>query len=364
LTPISIEPTRCPSARPLFEPLSRHNLCVLGAFQGDSTAALWVDDVQEPRFALLCMDDSWFVAGDATDTGLLAEANALLPIDEYFVLVYEGLEWEAALGPLLAKRYAVSAQRVYSVLQRPLMTDWRQRLPDGYEMVSVDGALFERSDLRNVSVLDEWVEECWSSRERFEAIGWGRALIHGDEIVSWSLLDYVSGRRAEIGIITDWAYRRQGFGALTAAANVEACLDQGMLEIGWHCWRNNAGSLGVAKSVGIFPRHAYNVRISHWPAENPTDMTRDEYLAFAQRYRRWLADDPPLSGYPYLNEATAWDLAGRTAEGIQAIVNAAACGWLTSVEQLYAQWPPFVVDGFKEEPGWQAVEAIWEERKA
>ncbi|NIO43930.1 MAG: GNAT family N-acetyltransferase, partial [Burkholderiales bacterium] len=89
--------------------------------------------------------------------------------------------------------------------------------------------------------------------------------------------DYVSGERCEIGVNTVWDHRRRGLGTLTAAATAAHAVDLGFTTIGWHCWDNNVGSIGVAQNVGFVRIADYDVFINHWAAENVSDMTAEEF---------------------------------------------------------------------------------------
>ena len=76
-------------------------------------------------------------------------------------------------------------------------------------------------------------------------------MLHGNQAVSWSIADCVSGNRCEIGIQTKHEFRRQGLATLTAAATVDFCLQSGIQQVGWHTSEDNIGSIRVAEKVGF-----------------------------------------------------------------------------------------------------------------
>jgi hypothetical protein len=108
-------------------------------------------------------------------------------------------------------------------------------------------------------------------------------MICGDAIVA-CLSDCVSGERCEIGINTDERHRRRGLAALTVAATVNHCLDNGLGLIGWHCLANNTGSRRTAEKVGFALEREYLSFSSEYPAENAGDMSRDQWLEWADYY--------------------------------------------------------------------------------
>jgi RimJ/RimL family protein N-acetyltransferase len=75
-------------------------------------------------------------------------------------------------------------------------------------------------------------------------------MLHGDQVVSWSVADCVSGGACEIGIHTRKDYRRRGLGTLTAAAAVDLGLSNYRF-VGWHCDEQNIPSIRVAEKVGF-----------------------------------------------------------------------------------------------------------------
>ncbi len=124
-------------------------------------------------------------------------------------------------------------------------------MPDGFSMQPIDEKLLGKADLEIPDHVTGWMETNWGSLADYLRRGFGFGMLHGKEMVSWSIADCVSGDACEIGIHTRKDYRRQGLGTLTAAATVDHCLSNGYKFVGWHCDEYNAPSIGVAEKVGF-----------------------------------------------------------------------------------------------------------------
>jgi GNAT superfamily N-acetyltransferase len=168
----------------------------------------------------------------------------------YFCLHYPDRAWETAIAEVLRGKGAKISSQIYFTLGH-LKVDWRAGLPDGFLMRPVDAALLSSDELHNVERVRNWAVGNFGSVDRFVSHGFGFCLVHGDVIVSWCMADCVSGRRCEIGIHTDERYRRRGFATRTAGRAVAHCLEAGLTDIGWHCWRDNVASAATAEAVGF-----------------------------------------------------------------------------------------------------------------
>jgi RimJ/RimL family protein N-acetyltransferase len=336
-----IEPKDYGKIRPLVDELAGIHLNLIAVLEGMAPGQVYADDAAHPRSAYLISSDGHYLAGDPDNPAFTTAVNAALPRDTYFVLFCDPERWAEVLDDVLKDTYAVRGARRYHTLPQFKISDWQARLPTGFSMQGVDAELLAQ-DLENRDAVEESILSEWSSLDAFLAYGFGTCLVHDASIASWSLADYVSGERCEIGIETDGDYRRQGLGTLTAAANAAHAVAQGFTTIGWHCWANNAGSIGVAKNVGFQKAADYDVFINHWAAENVSDMSQDEFRAFAEQYEREFEANPPMaSGYPHLVAAAAWALARDRASCFRHLHKAVDLGWLRGVEHLRQVWPEF-----------------------
>ncbi len=323
---------------PLFDELAGIHLNIAAVFEGNSTGIVYVDDLGDPKTAYMIFGQAHYLVGNPHNRGFNAALNAALPHDTYFVLFCNADRWEGALDDVLKNTYAIRARRRYYTFKQPRIADWQDRVPNGFYMQAIDAELLA-GGLENSDDVVEGILSEWCSLNTFYTLGFGFCLVHDETIASWSCADYVSGERCEIGIDTDRGYRRRGFGTLTAAATTGYAADRGFSTIGWHCWANNVGSIGVAENVGFVKTAEYDVFINHWAAQNVSDMTREEFRDFAAAYEREFEVKPPTTGFPHIVTAKAWALSGDRTGCFRHLNKAVDLGWLRSVEQLQETWP-------------------------
>jgi RimJ/RimL family protein N-acetyltransferase len=326
--------------RSIFAELAEIHLNITAVLDSNCPGAIYVDDVVYPQTAYVTSSDAHYLAGAQHNHAFNAALNAALPRDTYFVLFCDPDRWESALDVVLKHTYAVQARRRYYTLKHLKIADWQDRIPAGFSMQRVDAGLLAKG-LKNRDDVEGWILAEWHSVDAFFEQGFGFCLVHDNDIVSWSLSDYVSGDRCEIGINTDGDYRRRGCGTLTAAATAAYAVAHGFSGIGWHCWDNNAGSIRVAENVGFAKTADYDIFINHWAAENVSDMTRDEFRAFAEFYEREFEVRPPANGFPHIVAAKAWALSRDRNGCFRHLHRAVDLGWLRSVKQLRKMWPEF-----------------------
>jgi GNAT superfamily N-acetyltransferase len=348
-----IEPHGYERVRPLFAELSDINLHIEAVLDGTSPGRVYADGAAQPQAACITHGEVWYVGGNAGNHAFNTALAAMLPRDQYFVLFCDPNRWEKALEVILEGTYARRARRRYYVLRQLELSDWQASLPEGYAMYRVDAGLLN-GDIDSSSI-EEWILDEWASVDAFLAMGFGSCLVHGSDVVSWSLADYVQGDRCEIGIHARPDSRRQGFGTLTAAETASQAVTRGFKEIGWHCWDNNAGSIGVAENVGFAQAASYDVFINHWAAENITDMSQEEFRAFARDYEAEFKNRPPMGGYPHIVAATAWALGGDRAACFRHLNKTVDLGWLRDLDHLRELWPElFWNPNLDEMPEWRA----------
>ncbi|MBN1955157.1 MAG: GNAT family N-acetyltransferase [Anaerolineae bacterium] len=263
----ALDRDRYERVRPLFTGL-RYNLVVDSILDGHTPAWVYADDAEAPRTAWLWNRmDAMLLAGHAGDRAVNRSLAALIR-DRVIPdarrrhipalsLHYHPDAWQAQAGVILEGLQPEQAPRRYYRFDR-LRVDWRPRLPSGAEMRAIDEELLAGSHLHNVESVAGWVLSFWATPADFVRAGLGRCLLRGDEILSWCLTVYASGRHRELGVATVPAHRGRGLATLAAAACVERCLEQGFTPH-WHCWEENTASIALAGKLGFVDPIQYEV---------------------------------------------------------------------------------------------------------
>jgi len=176
------------------------------------------------------------------------------------------------------------------------------------------------------------------------------------------MTDYVCGDACEIGVFVDEGHRLKGLGSLVATRTADEAFGRGLRRVGWMSWACNHGSVAVSLNAGFSDVCKYDIYINHWPAENPSDLTQEEFQTFAEEYEARFAEHPPVdSGYPHIVAATAWALAGNGQKCRAQLRNAINMRWLTSVAQLKTLWPElFTAPDLQERKPWAELLALLE----
>lgn len=242
--------------RPLFTPLAAHHLAIESILAGLSPAAVYVDDVVEPRTAVTRINHRLFLGGQPVITpGLISLLAETIPAQSRAegrdsFIVYTAPEWEALPGELLGGKRPIRRLRHYFELDARLF-DLPLVVPDGYRLEPVDGELLAQTHLQNLDWLKEEMVSERPSLDDFLAKSFGFCVIQEDEIIGWCLSEYNCGLRCEIGIATDEAHQRKGMATLMGTAVIQHALSQGIHQIGWHCWADNTPSSATARKLGF-----------------------------------------------------------------------------------------------------------------
>jgi RimJ/RimL family protein N-acetyltransferase len=308
--------------KPLLHPLTERHGIVQAVLDGTSPGTVWVDHATSPTAAFLHTAEGRFLVGDPTH----AAFNQAL--HHHFQLLYEGshTEWEEEVvlychpdgwattlrETILSFRPPFISERLYYRFHAPRFT-WRDKIPADMGLHPIDAdMLAAAATLTHIRDLDFWITKNWGTHERFLAQGTGLCLMQGEMVVAWALTDCVSGMYCEIGVDTDVAYRRYGYGTLVTAALVERCIERGWTEIGWHCWAHNLGSIGVAEAAGFVRDAAYPAYVSlydplmHLAVQGYAALTQENFATAAQWYGQVAAqEDAPAWAFYQLARALA-----------------------------------------------------------
>jgi len=346
------------SVDPLFASRSPQTLEVEAVLAGRTAGALYVDRPSAPRTAALNVGVGWHVVGRPSPDFLRA-INRLLPRDTYSVLILPDDQADAWLPTLTEDLYFVRARSRYAVRTQAVVPE--PPCPDGYRVEAVDQVLLER-EVEGIEGIREEILGTWHSLDAFLTDGFGFVVLSESCIVGYSMTDYVCGDTCEIGVFVDERHRLKGLGSLVATRTANEAFARGLRSVGWMSWACNHGSVAVSLNAGFSDVCEYDIHINHWPAENPSDLTQEEFQTFAEEYEARFAKRPPSdSGYPHIVAATAWALAGSGQKCRAQLRNAIDMGWLTSVAQLKTLWPElFEVPDLMERKPWAELLALLE----
>lgn len=245
--------------RPLFGELE-YNLITSAVIEGTSPGRIYIDDIASPQSAFLCSVEGYYLAGNSGNDDFNESLNSLI-MEEIFsgdtirkdetdvAIGFHPDTWKDRMKVIFRGRPPITTHRRHYICKK-VRIDWKNRIPAGFSLHLIDDKLLEDLGSNTPRHVTDWMEINWGSRQNFLNRGFGFCMLHGEEVVSWSIADCVSGNLAEIGIRTCPDYRKRGLASLTAAAAVDYWLSKGSM-VGWHCAEKNFGSRGVAEKVGF-----------------------------------------------------------------------------------------------------------------
>ena len=237
-----------------------YNLTTMAVIDKTSPGRIFVDNPLEPRTAFMCSVEGYYLAGAQDNDDFNTSLNELVfsmfstgdtvrKGENVIATSFHPESWKAKMPIILHGRSPLIATRRHYVCTRLGVDDWESRIPDGFSIRHIDNRLLsEPFDVPDH--LTSWMQTNWGSVPYFLERGFGSCMLHGDQIVSWSVADCVSGNACEIGIHTRKDHRRSGLGTLTAAAAVDFGLSN-YRSVGWHCDEQNSPSISVAEKVGF-----------------------------------------------------------------------------------------------------------------
>jgi RimJ/RimL family protein N-acetyltransferase len=242
-------------------------------------------------------------------------------------------DWLDQFPVIFGERQPFAVMRTRFEFQQ-LPSDWREQLPDGFSIRRIDKALLENKQLKNIEGVHHWLDLYWGSPiGAFLDYGAGVCVMDGDDtIAAWCLTVNVTGECAELGIETALEYRRRGLGALAARAAVDACLQQGLTTIDWHCSSDHMGSRGVAQSAGFvrerdYPGYIYFLNpVNHVAVPGDILLRGKKYQDALDRYQKaMIMGDAP--NWVYHNAAMCCAMLGVKAAALGYLAKSIRRGW-------------------------------------
>lgn len=317
-------------AQAILNELSSVHVAIASILDGSISGELWVDNVVSPQFVIVANGDAFYLAGTLNvPQETLSAVKEIIPDWAYLFV-------DAPLVPHLAKLWNnqlfVPHSRIRMGYQAgETLTDLCS-IPDKFEIVPVNKALFDRNP-GNLDALAEKIET-WSSPEAFFESAIGYCVLFDNRIVSHSITDSISGSRCEIGVETDYEFRRQKLGCAVAGRVVAECLRRGIHDVEWHSHASNIGSQAIAKALGMteLDRHvAYSASL---PAENIGDLSDTDCHMLAAHFER----ASQQIGWCRFHAAGAYALIGDRENALKHTRLLIESGWEGEAEWLQEFW--------------------------
>ncbi|MHA2073767.1 MAG: GNAT family N-acetyltransferase [Candidatus Hodarchaeales archaeon] len=257
----------------LFHGLSHLTFTLDAAITGNSPMRIWVNNVDLPTSCFMWdRSHCYYFIGDAKNDDFNKEMIKLFEYTiipfliskklDVYKLEYSSKEWEPFLDLLLEDKLPIKRARVFYTLNSFLTKEWRNSLPEHFEIRKIDEDLLN-SRIGNIeSIIDE-INECWDSVNTFLKNGFGFCLVvhllNGKkEIQGWCTGEYFSAKKCGIGIETFREYRKKGVATAMTSAFIEQCLTSN-IQPHWDAFANNHASINVARKTGFVKIEDYDV---------------------------------------------------------------------------------------------------------
>ena len=344
--------------RPLLPQPCLH-LAVESSLAGETPARAFVDQLFDPRSAMLWAGHHAYLAGELDDPDWQAELNHLItepPPAQAGVEMLEVFPITLPTGPdggspgtgLPGPAIDAAFERILAGLdplqdRREIYTGGTAEiaaqaepalLPPGLRLAPVDRQLLAGERLGH---LDELKDEMVSERpsvEDFLAKSFGVALVDeaANTLAGWCLSEYNLPGRCEVGIATAEAYQRRGLATAMGRALAAEAKERGIHTLGWHCFASNVASSATARKIGLKLAAVYPVYYFWYqPAVNLAvhglQALREgryaEALAWSTRSLGH-AGAPPLADW---SAGCACARLGKPAEAMQHLAGAIAKGF-------------------------------------
>jgi len=262
-----LSPSHYPNVHPLYARL-QYNLAIDSIIAGNTRGEIYVDQDSQPQSAVMWnIQDMLLVAGSASSKSVRKEMGDLLRTQSFptarrrtipeLTLLYTPMVWETHIFELLAGMNFKKVYRRFYTAHR-LKPNWRARLLPGYTLARIDQKLLENDELNGIDSIRGWILAFWETLHSFNTTGFGYCVINQQQIASWCLTVYASGRQYELRVMTTAEYRNQGLGTVVAAACLAHC-DTHDYTPHWHCWERDRASIAVAQKVGFDRPMGYSV---------------------------------------------------------------------------------------------------------
>lgn len=325
--------------RPLFDERITPSLYDQGILLGKYPGKVIVDDVDQPRSALVIKDLWCHLIGDPTNLPFTTALQMALAKKQFIgektstLFFIDPTEaWGHVLNGLIENRQPIETPRhVYAA--NPGYRIPTPKLPEEYKLQCIDESLRDLVD----GELPEDVQKVLTLRmgaNRPDEIGFGYVAIHGRSCAAWAVVDFIVGRTGEIRLMTDAQHRRRGLAFITSAATIRHGLDHGLNQIDWDVAASNIGSIRTAEKLGlnrlrqtkefilIFPEVGYLINLA-WSHLDSQRFEQTQVVAETMIN----SDKEVLVQYGHFLAGAAWAGLAHPAKAIEHINQAIDAGF-------------------------------------
>jgi hypothetical protein len=227
-----------------------HLALVHAVSEGIQRGKVFVDDVTQPRAALVCnLSGFYFLFGEIDRASFECFAPELLSqhlSDEYTVMFVTSPVTRAALDPLFRQRISRTALLHLDRSRYP--SNWRARLPQGFRIAPIDARTAQRIVNEDLG-LDPWFIRIAGGPAAYAAHGHGLCLMTGATIASFCAECAVGGNEVELEVGTAPYFRNRGLAEIVCTAFIEDCLARDLTPA-YSASSDNAPSLRLAQKLG------------------------------------------------------------------------------------------------------------------
>ncbi|MFZ6026569.1 MAG: GNAT family N-acetyltransferase [Chloroflexota bacterium] len=260
-----LETSQYSQVRPLFRHLAQTQPMCAAVLAGAYPGKIFVDDLVQPRSALLTTFIEseaygvWgFLAGDAHNAAFNQALNAAIferrvigRDTPALLLTCDPQDWGGQMDAVLAPRPPIWTSR-YHFVGRNAGRSERAALPEGFALEPMTDALLQMPGLPEdvAATLEKWRG---MAGERFADYGFVVVDRSGPQpvLASWATVDFVADGAGDLGFFTQPDYRKRGLGTIAVSAALEHGFANGLQQINWTCEADNEGSLRTAEKLGL-----------------------------------------------------------------------------------------------------------------
>jgi RimJ/RimL family protein N-acetyltransferase len=361
-----LDPSKYETARSLFNELDEYQPMCSAVLEGVYPGKVYVDDLDHTKTAFLGTyirsedEGIWgFLAGEPRNYVFNNALNKAIHnreiISEKAPIIFLTCHPEDWYGQL---PIVFHPQQPIPMLRRhyechEFAYEWRTDIPEGYDVRCLDETLLTHPELKIPDEISKILKK-WRSISDPRLKDFGFVCIHGDRIVSWATMDFISSGVAEAGIFTLEGYRRRGLATFVTAAAVEHGLSHDLSKINWTCTESNIASIRTAEKLGFVRRRDYKMyymifdEVEHLGNLAYSYLLSEHYREAVDIFEENLALREGLPLWAYYDVARGWAGLGDQEKMFAYLNTLAEKGW-TEVESL-EQAKEF--DPWRETPEW------------